>query len=406
MNDIIFIKGAGGLGRVAGAQDYLSGLVFYDEEFETTSQMVALGISTFTDTSRIHDYSSLSAFETATGMTETNLPTKLYWYQVREYFRLNPTGKVYIGLFTDTSQIGVPVAVDFEEINTLQTYADGTLRQVGVLLQSNTFATSDVELIQGICDTLEDEHMPLSVIYGADSDTISTGSFADLRDLSTVSPNVSVMIGQDGDNDGAALFTSGGFSIPAIGAGLGAISSAKVNESIAWVSKFNFSGGGELENPAIGDGTLVKDLTTASKDALNTKGYIFLLKHVGIAGTYVNENSTCDVVTSDYAYMAEVRTIDKAIRGIRTALLPELNSPIQINPSDGTISIYTIKSLENLAQKPLTQMEIDKELSGSSVTIDPAQDVLSTSKVEVTVRLVPYATAREIEVTIGFTTQL
>jgi hypothetical protein len=46
------------------------------------------------------------------------------------------------------------------------------------------------------------------------------------------------------------------------------------------------------------------------------------------------------------------------------------------------------------------------ELSGFEVIINPDQDVLATSTIEMTVNLVPMGTARQISVKIGFVTQL
>ena len=51
-------------------------------------------------------------------------------------------------------------------------------------------------------------------------------------------------------------------------------------------------------------------------------------------------------------------------------------------------------------------MERDEEISAFSVIIDPAQDVIATSKLEITVKIVPIGTADEIEVTIGFATSV
>lgn len=406
LNDVTFIKGAGGLGRTLASEDPISGLAFYDVEFETTAQMVALGITGFTEDIRIIEFNSLRDFQDVTGITETsNAATKLYWYQVKEYFRMT-VGTLYIGLFTDTSQLTVPVAINFNELYDLQIFADGKIRQAGILLQSNTLITGDVELIQGVCNTLETEHMPLSVLYGADTSATVLTALPDFSSLSTVSPQVSVVIAQDGGNVGAALATTLGVSVPAIGLTLGTVSLSRVNESIAWVEKFNIAFGGELEKPAFGDGTLVKDVATGTVSDINDKRYIFGLKHIGIDGTYFNDNHTCDKLISDYAYIAEVRTIDKAIREIRTSLLPSLNSPVKINAKTGEIASLTILYLENEANKPLSSMIINNELSDALVTIDPKQNILETSKIEVTVQLVPYGTARNIEVTIGFTVEL
>jgi hypothetical protein len=407
LNDVIFIKGQGGLGRTAGDTDYVSGLLIYDVKFLDNASFTTNGITTFTSTNRIISFNRIADVE-ATGLTETNTLVKEYWYQIKEYFRANSTGKLFVGLYNDTTKNLVPSSLTFDEIYTMQVFAEGEIRQIGVYNTKNTYSTGDVELIQSVAAECETDHMPLSCVYGAN---FNTSAFADLttldslRTLSTPSPKVSVVLLQDGANVGKSLFTSEGNSIPAIGALLGAISASLVNESIAWVQKFNVAFGGELETIAFVNGDLYTSLTKTELNDINSLGYIFGVKHIGIAGTYFNDNYTAGTILSDYAYISEVRTIDKAIRKVRTALLPQLNRPIKVK-SNGTIEGTTIAFLRNVAVKPVDLMIGAGELSAGDVFIDPNQNILINSKLEVTIQLIPYGTARTIEVTIGFTTNL
>jgi len=227
-------------------------------------------------------------------------------------------------------------------------------------------------------------------------------ALSDLRALAA--PNVSVILGQDGAGAGNTLFAAVDLTIGCLGAALGALSKATVSESFAWVKKYNMVEGTELDSPAMGEGTLIKDLTQTVLDGINTKGYIFLKKFVGLTGSYFNDNHTCDAATSDYAYIDNVRTIDKAIRGVRTYLLPELNGKLRLDPTAGTLATDTIKYFESLAKRPLAQMMSEGDLSGYDVHIDPNQDVLSTSTLHIQVSLVINGVARNITVDIGFTT--
>jgi len=407
LNDIVFIKGNGGLGRTAGDTDYVSGLLIYDAKFKDNTTFTTNGITTFTQTNRIISFNRMSDV-IATGLSETNVLAKEYWYQINEYFRINPTGKLFVGLYNDTTKLISPVALNFNEIYTMQVFAEGEIRQIGVYNTKNDYDTAQVELVQGVCATCETDHMPLSAVYGADftGSTYSDLTTLDsLRTLSTVSPKVSVTLLQDGNNVGKALFTSEGNSIPAVGALVGAISASKVQESIAWVEKFNVASGGELETIAFVNGDLYTSLTKQNLTDINAKGYIFGVKHIGISGTYFNDNHTADSILSDYAYISEVRTIDKAIRGVRTALIPQLNRPIKIK-SNGTIDGTMIAFFRNAALKPIDLMIGKGEISAGDVFIDSAQNILVNSKLEVTILLIPYGTARTIEVTIGFTTSL
>ena len=48
------------------------------------------------------------------------------------------------------------------------------------------------------------------------------------------------------------------------------------------------------------------------------------------------------------------------------------------------------------------EMERDGELSGFKIFINPDQDVLSSSRLQVTMKIVPVGVLREIVVNIGF----
>jgi hypothetical protein len=107
------------------------------------------------------------------------------------------------------------------------------------------------------------------------------------------------------------------------------------------------------------------------------------------------------IAPNDYSQIENNRTIDKATRGIYSSLLPSLNSPLQLN-ADGTLSETTTAYLESQAGVNLDQMVRDSELSAYACTINPAQNVLATSKIIVVVQLLINGVARQISVPIGF----
>jgi len=399
MNDINITIGNGGLGRNIVNYDVISGLALYTT-LKEQADFDAAGITDLSATDRINVYYSLDQFELDTNITFNNAATQAIWYQVKEYFRIAPKGILYVGLFYDTNVELTPIPLTYSELKDMQVYSDGIIRQIGVWAQYSALLITEVEKVQGIADELFTLHMPTYFIYGADSSGIQLTNLTDMRTAN--SKNVSVTILQDGANYGASLFNTLGMSIPAVGTLLGVTSEAKVNESVAWVQKFNIAGSGEFDEPAFGNGELYKD-SLAYVDAINDKGYIFGYKHVGIVGTYFNENSTCDVITSDYAYMSEVRTINKAIRNVRSVMLPYLNSPIKLDSKTGQIDKLVIVNWTNVMSNELSKMVRDGEVSNYSVYIDPNQNVILTSTVDVTIKLVPYGTARNINITIGYT---
>ena len=96
--------------------------------------------------------------------------------------------------------------------------------------------------------------------------------------------------------------------------------------------------------------------------------------------------------------------LNKCIRNIRTNTLPKLGSPLYIK-QDGKLNSDTIAVFKTLAEKPLNDIKSAGEISDYQVTINPDQPVLTTSKIVLTVKIIPVGVAREIEINIGLTTK-
>lgn len=318
-------------------------------------------------------------------------------YQISEYFRIQPNGNLYVGVFP------VPVSYTFSEIADMQIFANGAIRQLAIYNKAARTASelvNDTTAMQSQIDTLFDNKMPLSVLYGANIKAIS--DLSTLSNLATATnEGVSVVISQDGGGIGADLYVTSGFSIPTIGALLGTVSLSKVSDSIAWVAKYDVSNGVECETVAFCNGTLLTNVSTSLQNTLNSYRYIFLRKYVGYNGSFWNDSHTAIATSSVYAYIENDRVIDKACRGVYAGLLPDLNSPIVLN-ADGTMTDVTIAKLTSDARVNLDQMVRDAEISAYSVVINPAQDVLQTSTLTIAITIVPIGVARNIVVNIGF----
>jgi hypothetical protein len=319
-------------------------------------------------------------------------------YHISEFFRVSPQGVLYVGVFP------VPGTYSYAEIATIQNYAEGKIRQLGVF-KDEVYVASELTAIQTVCNMLDADHKPVSnVLLAADIKAV-----ADLTTLANLSirtdHKTSVVVSQDGAGKGARLYFTSKKSITNLGAALGAVALSKVSESIAWINRFNISSGTECETLAFANGTLYSAIDANTLNVLNNYRYLFLRKFVGISGSYFNDSHTAVAPTSDYAYIENNRTIDKAIRGVYATLLPNLNGPLVMN-SDGTLNDNTIAALEADARPNLDQMVRDGEISAYAITIDPAQNVLSTSKLVIAIKLVGVGVARNITVNIGYTIAL
>jgi hypothetical protein len=324
----------------------------------------------------------------------------VWHYHISEFFRINPAGQLYLGFFS------VPSLYTFEEITLMQTFASGEIRQIGIYKDSEAYDDGDLTAIDGIIKTYNDaKHKPLSALYAADlSATDDITTIADLSDLTA--NKVSSIIGQDGAGLGALLFYASGKSITQLGTALGMLSLSAVSEDFGQPAKFNISNGIENDVPAFANGQLLTDpvLSDSALDSIDSKRHIWGMKYVGYAGTYFNDNHCACSFTSDYAYINDNRVIDKACRGIYTALIPYLKSKLLKN-ADGTLATTTIAFLERIALGPLYQMARDQDLGDvakEDVYIDPTQDVVSTSLLIINVALNENGIARNIQIPINF----
>jgi hypothetical protein len=247
---------------------------------------------------------------------------------------------------------------------------------------------------------LEALHKPLSVIYSPNFVGVLEAEIGDLRALDA--KNVSVVFGMDGNGKGNELSLAYNKSFTCGGTVLGTLSAAKVNENIGWVGAFNASKNStnEFDVIKLADGRSYAAVPASEIDALNVKGYIFLIKHIGISGSYFNDSHTCISASDDFAFIENNRTLDKGVRNARTFLLPKLNSPLFVN-EDGTLTEDTIAGFKNDAERALEEMLRNTEVSAFGVKIDPLQNVLATSKLSITIEIIPVGVGRNIVVNIG-----
>ena len=218
---------------------------------------------------------------------------------------------------------------------------------------------------------------------------------------------MSILIAQDGEGVAKTLYTdvannAAKASVSALGTFLGILSRAAVHHSIGWVQQYPLG----MALPAFGDGTLLRALDKAVVDTLDKARYIFAVTYPAIGDCYASDSHTLDEPTSDYNAIERVRTMDKAVRGVRKYLTPELGGNIYIDKETGKMQDYTVKHLEGVASRALEEMERAGELSGYRAYINPEQSVLATSTVEVVIREIPTGVLRSLQVKIGFTSKL
>ncbi len=329
----------------------------------------------------------------------------VWHYHIDWFFKKQQNNQGVLYLYFNEIPSGAP---SFSEINDLQTFTNGQLKQIGVYQDFTPYASSHLNTIQTVCDTLEGLHMGVSVLYAGD--LFGTLQSALVLDLGTLSDeNVTNLIGQDGAALGNYLFTISGKSIGTVGVALGTMAAAAVSQSIAEVGAFNVSDGTEFDTAAFATGELIRDISPGRLDQLHDWGYTFLRKFMATVittGTYFNGSRTCISVTNDYCFSERVRTIDKAKAVTRDALLPFLGSRIPLN-SDGTLQATTIANIQAVAGMPLNTMAAEGDISDYQIVIDPNQKILQSGGIlYITIKIVPIGIAKTITVTIGYVTKI
>jgi len=441
LNDVVINKLSGGLGRRNPSLDMVSGLLF-----DTTAAAKPSGM----DLEKAYRLASVEDAEGLGITADFDVDGQSAYYQIEQFFRMNPSGDLFImgvdGATEDSYAKVVARAMD------MQTDADGNIRQMAVIY-SKVATTAEVKAaVQKGDDQAKlayTEYMPFEVLVeGKNFVAATAGDADDLQEYNA--ENVSVVIAMDPEKakeqklfiQGGALYKLGfGESVvavvgsstdykvktgettegadiykqvsgadivleykdvymqtAAVGMALGAISRAKVSENIAWVEKFNIAGSGFAKAGFVGGKELK---TTGTLESLNAKRYIFAKKHTGFPGVYFNDSHTCTLGTSDFAYVENNRTINKATRLLRTALIPSLNKPV-LAEADGTLAPTVTKGFENLCKVALEGMVSGQEVSQFDVFVDPNQNILATSELRIKAEIIPVGTARKIIVDLGF----
>ena len=284
MQTLVINRQNGNISKTPAGRDHVSGLLF----LVSTADAIP---DEFAD----DHFAACSSTKTADDLGLTASDT--YGYHVHEALRLNPGLTLWVG-FAVRSE-------DFKGVSEIQRAASGEIRQLGILDTAKEISRATVAALQAQADALDEAWMPLSIIIAPKVTTLA--SLPD--DIAASSPAVSVLIGRD-------LVASA----PAIGTLIGILSARAVNESIAWVERCETG----LTAPAFSDGTPYTDVDKAVLEKLDAARYIYLRTYPGLAGVFFSDSHNMDDELSDYNTIELQRTMDKAVRGTRTQLLPQL----------------------------------------------------------------------------------
>lgn len=343
---------------------------------------------------------------------------------------------------------------DFEAVEKMQLASGGIIYQIGVwtgkaIATKNADGSYSVEpgnvcaKLQAVAEILGGKvgvtnyegNAPLNLLVSAPIIGEGTVDLKNLPDLTSSDyPKVTVLVGQAPTDSVHKIMyainhtgeTATFAPVGCVGAALGCLAVAPANESIAHVANFNLAA--VMQDAELGFGKLVDDAEnkcykaessftniktigyTKRNTYLHKNGYVFLTNYDGLENS-IFFSSDQTLSTGDYRTIARCRVMHKSRRIVRRALLPRVNSNVEIDSATGQLSASAIADFQNLVIQALDINMVEPgttkpQISGRTCTIDPSQDVLTTDAIDIDYGLIPLGVSGVINVKEGFTSQV
>ena len=406
---VTIIKGTNPLSPAA-SQDGVTGLVIQGVAISAGAGAlgIALGVSKELKSVKDAELLGINAdYDKTNGM--------LVYYHIKEYFRLYPSGTLWI-MLADQTVAWKTLASNADYAQKLINDSGGAIRILGLVFNPKSVYVpvivngmdSQVEEViteaQALVVANELANTPIAtvVVEGRGLTATVSTTLTDLRMLTA--GNVTVLLGSDGSTKFRAILGTYTNSAQvnkhaAVGTYMGLIARSQVNHSPAWVERNDVqdtTNGLFLQTGLSNTNAMPTDMS-----GFKHKGYVFFYKDPDLPGTYPSGSDTCIATNDPRAYVELNRTATKAVKGIRKALLPSVEMPVLFDGNKIRRSV--VEALATKGRKPLADMVKAEEISSFSLTIDPNQDVIGTGVLKVYYEIVPTGTAREIIGYVNFT---
>ncbi len=341
----------------------------------------------------------ISSVEALEGMGVDGTTNAFLYKQVREFYDEAGKGaELYVMAASGTVQLDHLVSINEDWAPALLRYANGRIKLLGVVTADEALG-EDLEIAGGLNSKvgpaidavaeLFDEwsgnrHQPFRTIIGGTSFSGVAGDLSGLLD-GTVNNMVSVLIGDTVSGAGAC-----------VGLALGRLATVPVQRKLSRVR----TGPLNITNAYIADSHAESSMDDINVIAGN--GYITFATYPNVAGYFFSSDSTASATTDDYHFLCRGRVIDKAHILAYTTFVQEVDDEVPVN-TDGTLDAGFCKWLsQQIVNQINNTMTINKEISSVSCTIDPAQNILSTNRLNVALRIIPVGYATDIEISLGF----
>lgn len=326
---------------------------------------------------------------------------------VKEFFDEAPEGsKLWIMGVADTVTIDDIVDKTKDNAKKLLVAANGTIRTLAVKIKDKSAYTPTVTTgIDGTVRTAitnaqalaewatETLFAPVMVLlegrhYTGNAETLVSNP------VNTGNNNrVGVVIGDTvADSKGAA-----------VGLLAGRIASIPVQRSVARVRT------GSIVATTMYIGGVAAEL--GNPETINDCGFICPRTFVGKGGYFWSDDKLAAEASDDYSLIPRRRVADKAYRIAYTTLVNEIAEEISVT-DDGKISAPVVKAIQTAVESAIVNNMTSRGNLGNDPSdpndmgvecyINPDQNIIATSRLDVQVRIKPHGYSKYINVSLGF----
>ena len=326
---------------------------------------------------------------------------------VKEFYDEAPDGsKLWIMGVADTVTIADIVDKTKDNAKKLLVAANGTIRTLAVKIKDKSAYTPTVTTgIDGAVRTAITNAQslaewatatlfaPVMVLlegrhYTGNAETLVSNP------INTGNDNrVGVVIGDTvADSKGAA-----------VGLLAGRIASIPVQRSIARVRT------GSITATMMYIGSVAAELGNPA--TINDCGFICPRTFVGKAGYYWSDDKLAAEASDDYSLIPRRRVADKAYRITYSTLINEVAEEISVT-DDGKISAPVVKAIQTAVESAIVNNMTSRGNLGNDPSdpndmgvecyINPDQNIVATSRLDVQLRIKPHGYSKYIEVSLGF----
>lgn len=326
---------------------------------------------------------------------------------VKEFYDEAPEGsKLWIMGVADTVTIADIVDKTKDNAKKLLVAANGTIRTLAVKIKDKRDYTPTVTTgidgavitaivnAQGLAEwATETLFAPVMVLLEGRHYTGNAETLVSNPINNGDNNRVAVLIGDTvADSKGAA-----------VGLLAGRIASIPVQRSVARVRT------GSIVATTMYIGGVAAEL--GNPETINDCGFICPRTFVGKAGYYWSDDKLAAEASDDYSLIPRRRVADKAYRIAYTTLVNEIAEEISVT-DDGKISAPVVKAIQTAVESAIvnnmtSRGNLGNDLSnpndmGVECYINPDQNIIATSRLDVQVRIKPHGYSKYINVSLGF----